>query len=107
MADTQKYLGPVMTTNGPQVGDWTLEHYGVAVPISIGIDYTIAKMFSFGPSLEYAPVVAAGACAKVSGWNAPSASFCADDSENQRVTRAKSYGVWSFGLSLRLTFPRL
>jgi hypothetical protein len=107
IADTQSYTGPVMTTKGAQIGSWTLEHYGVAVPITLGIVYTIAKVFSIGPSFEYAPVIAAGACAKVSGWNAPSASFCADDSEDKRVTSAKSYGVWSFGLSLRLTVPRM
>ncbi len=107
MADTQNYIGPVMTTNGAQIGEWTLEHYGVAVPITLGVDYTIAKVFSIGPSFEYAPVIAAGACAKVSGWNAQSASFCADESENKRVTSAKGYGVWSLGLSLRLTVPRM
>lgn len=107
MADTQKYKGPVATGTGSMTADWTLEHHGVAVPITIGVDYTIAKMFSIGPSFEYALVFPAGACAKVNAANLASASFCADESDQKRVTAAKGYGVWSLGLNLRLTVPPL
>jgi len=105
MADTQKYKGPVATTGGTMTADWTLEHHGVAVPIRIGVDYTIAKMFSIGPSFEYALVFPAGGCAKVNAANLASMSLCADENENKRVTKANGYGVWSLGLSLRLTVP--
>lgn len=105
VADTQTYNAPVPTTAGDIVGDYRLEHHGVAVPITVGVDYTIAKMFSIGPSFEYAIVFPAGGCAKLSGPNLATASFCASDDEAKRLTAAKGYGVWSVGLNLRLTVP--
>lgn len=107
MADTQKYKGPVATSAGSMTADWTLEHHGVAIPITLGVDYTIAKMFSIGPSFEYAVVFGAGACAKVNAANLASTSFCANESDTKRVTTAKGYGVWSLGLNLRLTVPSI
>lgn len=105
MRDDQTYKAPVQTNLGPLGGDWTLEHHGVAVPISVGVDYTILKMLSIGPTFQYALVFPAGACAKVNVANAASSSFCSDEADNKRVTVGKGYGAWSLGLSLRFTFP--
>ncbi len=105
MRDEQTYQAPVQTTLGARTADWTLEHHGVAVPISVGVDYTFLKMLSIGPTFQYAFVFPAGACARVSGANLVSNNFCANEAENKRLTAAKSYGVWSVGLSLRFTFP--
>jgi len=91
MADTQIYIGPVMTTDGAQIGDWTLEHYGVAVPITVGVAYTVAKMFS-------------GACAKVSGWNASSVSFCAKREREQ--ARDQRHGLWRVVVRVELATHR-
>lgn len=102
--DTQKYKAPVQTNLGPMTADWTLEHHGVAVPITLGVDYTIAKIFSIGPSFQYSIVFPAGACAKVKVASV-SNSYCASEEENKRITEGKGYGVWSLALSLRVTFP--
>jgi len=103
VADTQRYK----TMVGNVDAKYTLEHHGIGVPITLGVDYTIAKMFSIGPSFQYSLIFPAGACAKI-GSDAPgyaTNSFCASEAENKRVTAGKGYGVWSLGLSLRFTFP--
>lgn len=104
VSDTQKYKGPVPTNVGPMVADWTLEHHGVAVPLTLGVDYTIAKIFSIGPSFQYSLVFPAGACTKAK-VSTVSNSYCASEDESKRITAGKGYGVWSLGLSLRVTFP--
>jgi hypothetical protein len=105
VSDTQKYKAPVATTAGTMTADWTLEHHGVAVPLTLGVDYTIAKIFSIGPSFQYSLVFPAGACANVKGANISGSSHCASEAENKRITTGQGYGVWSLALSLRVTFP--
>ena len=86
---------------------WTLEHHGVAVPLTFGVDYTIAKILSIGPSFQYGLVFPAGGCAKLS-FDQPNVignSFCANEAENKRVTKADGYSYWSLGLQVRVTFP--
>jgi hypothetical protein len=105
VSDRQQYLAPFRQPNGsafPGVTH-TLEYHGIGVPITLGVDYTIAKMFSVGPSFQYALVFPAGGCAKYNAQNLASVSDCAAD--NQRFTAVKGMGVWSIGLSLRLTVP--
>jgi hypothetical protein len=105
MRDEQKYQAPVATNLGPRNADWTLEHHGVAIPLSIGVDYTFLGMLAVGPSFSYAFVVPAGGCAKVNLGGLASNSYCADEDESKRITATKSYGVWSLGLNVRFTFP--
>lgn len=105
MRDEQTYKQPITVSQGTFPTDWTLEHHGVAVPISVGVDYTILKMLSIGPTFQYALVFPAGACARINAANIASNNFCSDEQERLRVTAGKGYGVWSLGLSLRFTFP--
>ncbi|GAC1536967.1 MAG: hypothetical protein NVS3B10_29100 [Polyangiales bacterium] len=81
----------------------TLTHYGVAIPIGVGIDYKVAPMLAIGPSFEYAYVAAAGGCAEFADARGNSASQCASAGPDQRVTAAKGYGAWSIGLDVRFT----
>jgi hypothetical protein len=104
--DTQTYRRGVATTIGSLPGDWKLEHHGVAVPIALGIDYRVLPMLAVGPSFRYAYVFGAGACLRESvdtPLGAVSETQCSDQSQNQRITKAESYGFWSAGLDVRLT----
>jgi hypothetical protein len=102
--DRQTYVAPFRSPQGsvPNVTH-TFEHHGIGVPITLGVDYTIAKMFSVGPSFQYSLVFPAGGCAKYNASGLASISDCAAD--NQRFTSLSGYGVWSLGLQLRLTVP--
>lgn len=105
--DRQTYKGPFRQPNGSAINgiDHTLEHHGIGVPITLGVDYTIAKIFSVGPSFQYTLIFPAGGCTKYNAAGFNSTSNCASDSDRERFTSAKGYGVWSLALSLRLTFP--
>jgi hypothetical protein len=103
--DVQTYSHPVAVrfsngSTGTVDGDISLTHHGVAVPLSIGIDYRVLPMFAIGPSFEYTLVASAGGCAKASAGGV-SNSQCTD--ANPKITSANGYHVWSIGLDLRLT----
>jgi hypothetical protein len=99
VSDKQTFTLPTPTSAGTIPADWTLQHHGVAVPMTIGIDYNVSVL-SIGPSFEYAKVFNAGGCAKASALGT-SSSFCTDDSHP--ITKGSSYGVWSIGLHARVT----
>lgn len=103
--DRQTWKQPVLVSGRTFDVDHTLEHHGIGVPITLGVDYTIAKIFSVGPSFQYALIFPAGGCAKYNASGLASTSYCASDNESKRITAAKGYGVWSLALSLRFTFP--
>lgn len=106
MHDSQSYKRAVLTTAGPMPGDWSLTHHGVAIPLGIGVDYDVTPFFAVGPSFQYTVVAPAGACLKESistSLGAGSSSYCTDQSDLQRITSAKGYGIWSIALDLRLT----
>ncbi len=104
--DSQKWNGSVATTAGPMKGEYTLEHHGVAVPITLGVDYKIIPVLAAGLSFQYAPVFGVGGCLKISVPGATSGvSECTDAEANRRLTASKGYGMWSLGLNLRLTVP--
>ena len=80
--------------------DWSLQHHGVAVPITVGVDYPIIDMLSVGPSFQYTTVAQAGGCLKGSAGGT-SQSYCTD--ANPKVPKTDGYSVWSIGVNLRLT----
>jgi hypothetical protein len=104
--DTQQFKRTVMSTVGPLSADWEIKHHGVVLPLGIGIGYRVIPMLSIGPSFRYDVVLAAGGCLKASaslGGISDSNSFCTDKEDDQRITEAEGYGVWSVGLDLKLT----
>ena len=80
--------------------DWSLQHHGVAVPITIGVDYPVIDMLSIGPSFQYTTVAQAGGCLKGSAGGT-SVSECTD--AKVKIPKTDNYSVWSIGLNLRLT----
>lgn len=103
--DLQTWKGSIATTGGSRVVDQTLEHHGVAVPITVGADYKILPMLAAGLSFQYAPVFGVGGCYKAEGGGIASTSFCTDEASEKKITASKGYGMWSLGLNLRLTVP--
>jgi hypothetical protein len=99
MGDSQTYQRPVMGVTGT----YKLTHNGIEVPLGVGLDFNVLPLLAVGPSFEYAVVSGAGGCLKTSAPGAIGNSFCTDAAANQKITAAKSYGVWSLGLDLRLT----
>ena len=82
--------------------DWKLTHYGVAIPMTIGLQYRFLEFFGVGPSFQYAPVVPVAGCAAPTAPGVNFSSFCSTD-DGLKVSKAESYGVWSLGLDLRVT----
>ena len=80
--------------------DWSLQHHGVAVPITVGVDYPIIDMLAIGPSFQYTTVAQAGGCLKGSAGGT-SVSECTD--AKIKIPKTDNYSVWSIGLNLRLT----
>jgi hypothetical protein len=99
MGDNQTYQRPVMGL----IGTYKLTHNGIEVPLGVGLDYNLLPLLAVGPSFEYAVVSGAGGCLKTSAPGAVGSSFCTDADPSQKITAAKSYGVWSLGLDVRLT----
>jgi hypothetical protein len=97
MKDTQSYRYLVSGV----AADVKLSHHGVAIPLAIGLDYRVLPNFAVGPSFSYSIVTGAGGCATLSAPGYKTNSYCTDGSP--KVTDAKTYGVWSVGLDLRVT----
>lgn len=105
MRDTQKFKRPVPTTGGASVQtDWDLDHHAVAVPIGVGVDYRVHPMISIGPSFEYAIASGVAGCLDITPPSPfASQSYCTDKDPGKQVLKAKTYGVWSVGLDLKVT----
>jgi hypothetical protein len=104
MRDQQTFQRPVRSSAGGSVkADWTLDHHAIAVPISLGVDYRVLSMLSIGPSFEYAIALGQAACTKVGASGYSSNEYCTDKDPGKQFLKAKTYGVWSIGLDLKLT----
>lgn len=102
--DAQTFQRPVALSGGGSIpADWTLTHHAVAVPLGFGVDYRILPMLSVGPSFEYAIASGVTGCAKASAAGYSSNTFCSDEDPGKQVIKAKTYGVWSVGLDVKVT----
>jgi hypothetical protein len=99
MGDSQTYQRPLGGVNAT----YKLTHNGIEVPLGVGVDYNLLPLLAVGPSFEYAVVSGAGGCFKPSAPGFVSNSFCTDADASKKIIAAKSYGVWSLGLDVRLT----
>ncbi|HSO35240.1 MAG TPA: hypothetical protein VLT33_22080 [Labilithrix sp.] len=79
-----------------------LDHVAVGVPLGIGIDWRVLTNLSVGPSFEYALALGGSGCQTVLTNGAQTSQTCTGDASN--VLEARTYGVWSTGLDMRLTF---
>jgi hypothetical protein len=103
--DKQSYDQPVTVTGlGTVSMPITLTHHGVGIPLGLGIDYRVLPFLAVGPAFQYEIVAAVAGCMNTNPTqaNVIGVSQCSNADSRQRVTAAKSYGVWSAGLELRL-----
>jgi len=104
LRDIQTFQRPVSLSPGVSVpGDFTLTHHAVAVPLAIGVDYRILPWLSVGPSFEYTVASGITGCAKAGAVGYSSNTFCSDEDPGKQLIQAKTYGVWSLGLDLKVT----
>jgi hypothetical protein len=104
MRDTQTFVRPVPTSLGSSVpADWKLDHHAIAVPLSVGIDYRVLSMLSLGPSFEYTIATGKAACVEVAASGFVTNEYCTDKSPGKEFLEARTYGVWSVGLDVKLT----
>jgi hypothetical protein len=108
--DTQSFSRPTvaLTPAGPVTlnADWEITHHGVVIPLGVGVGFRPLPMLSVGPSFRYDLVLPAGGCFQGTaslGAISDTSKYCTDEDDSQRITEAKSYGVWSLGLDLKLT----
>lgn len=105
MRDMQSLQRGIPVSGGGSVlGDVSLDHHAVAIPIGVGVDYRVTRFLSLGPSFEYTLANAAAACAKTSAAGFQGSTFCSNESPGSSFIKAKNYGVWSAGLEAKLTF---
>jgi opacity protein-like surface antigen len=104
MRDRQELERPVATSGGGSVqADWTLDHHAIAVPLALGVDYRVHSMLSIGPSFEYTLATGKAACVDVGATGYTSIDYCTDSEPGKTFLEARSYGVWSVGLDVKLT----
>jgi hypothetical protein len=91
--------------SAPTPVTYKLQHHGIGIPMGLGIDYRVLSFLAIGPSFRYEVVMGAGACMKFDFENklAIGNSYCSSADSVQRIVSAKTYGVWSFGIEVRLT----
>jgi hypothetical protein len=103
MRDTQTFGRPVLTSVGSVDADWQIDHHAIAVPLSLGVDYRVLSMLSIGPSFEYTLATGKAGCIDVGPSGYSSRSYCTDKEPGKSVLDARTYGIWSVGLDVKLT----
>ncbi len=102
--DTQSFSRPVATGNGNVQADWSLDHHAVAIPLSIGVDYRVAKFFSVGPSFEAAINTPIAGCLSASAAGLAGQTYCSNTEPGKSFIKADTYVAWNAGLDAKVTF---
>jgi hypothetical protein len=104
MRDLQTFQRTAPTNTGANVtADVTFDHHALVVPLSLGVDYRIHPRVALGPSFEYAIAMGLDGCTEYGAPGYSSVRYCSGEGVGKQVLDAKSYGVWSAGLDLRVT----
>jgi hypothetical protein len=77
-----------------------ITHYGVAIPLTVGVAYPFLHFLAIGPSFTFQPVIGASAC--IAGG---ASSYCTNSSPGQDFVHKASYQTWTLGLDVRLQVP--
>ncbi len=104
LSDNQTYTLSTATTAGTDI-DATVRvnHHGVAVPLSLGVDYRALPSLSVGPYVEYSIVNGVAGCTALSAPGVTGSSMCSNTAPGDQILDAKNYGVFSGGLNLKFT----
>ncbi len=77
-----------------------IAHRGVVIPIGVGIDYRLSRLFSVGPSFEIARTFALSGCFENVSL-ASTAKACSTDDDP--TVSAKGYTTWTFAIGARMS----
>lgn len=100
-ASYQRPLGQASNAQ-PETGFYYANAKGLAVPLTVGLDWRLAPVFSVGPFVGYEPIIPLGGCVEVDVdqfSSVPGKSTC-----DSSVVSAKYYGVMSGGIFAKVTF---
>ncbi|HVH48073.1 MAG TPA: hypothetical protein VM925_37325 [Labilithrix sp.] len=104
-ADAQSFQRSIPTSNGGSVlGNVSLDHHAVSVPIAIGVDYRVAKFLSLGPSFELAINNPIAGCVTTSAPGFQGSTYCSNSEPGKNFVKAETYLAWSGGLDAKVTF---
>jgi hypothetical protein len=99
-ASYQRPSGQAM--NGqPETGFYNLSEEGLAIPLSVGLDWRLAPIFSVGPMFNYTPVFGRYGCVDVEfdvQYSQPSKNMCGGPAIQSNV-----YGILSAGITAKVT----
>lgn len=105
MRDLQAFQVQARTTTGQAVSaKATLDHHAVAIPIGLGVDFRVHRMLSVGPSFEYTLASAITGCARQAAAGYAEMAYCSSAGPGKDFIRADTYGVWTAGADVRVTF---
>jgi hypothetical protein len=111
--DTASYTrASVSGSAGPPLTqDYYLTHHGVVVPLTIGLDWRLAPVFSVGPTLGYSRVFALQGCVdsefQVSATNmAPAGLGIGRNTCASPPVQSNGYGILFGGIFAKVTFGR-
>jgi hypothetical protein len=102
-SDDATYQRPAgQATNGqPETGFYTIGEKGLAVPMTVGLDWRLAPIFSVGPLFGFEPVFPLQGCVDVEFdqfSNNPSQTTC-----SKSLVQASVYSVFYAGLQVKVT----
>jgi hypothetical protein len=101
--DSASYARGVLqgSSANPPLNIYTLTAKGLVLPLSVGLDWRLAPVFSMGPTVGYERVIPISDCVQVDADStspAPSVDTC-----DSSVVEAHGYGVFSAGIYAKLT----
>ncbi len=103
--DQQSFQRGIAGPNGQNVqADWSLEHHAISVPLSIGVDYRVAKFLSVGPSFEAAINSPVAGCLSASASGFAGQTYCSNTEPGKSFVKAETYVAWNAGLDAKVTF---
>lgn len=104
--DAASYQRPMgQASNGqPETGFYNVSARGLAVPVTVGLDWRLAPFFAVGPTFGYEPIIPLGGCVEVDVDQysfVPGQNTCSSP-----PVSANYYGVFFGGIFAKVTFGR-
>ena len=108
--DSASYSHPlgfgVTNGGGFDNGNYLLDYHGLAIPISVGLDWRLAPVFAVGPFFTYEQAIPVGGCLQITVDQSRSGVGPVNTCDGG-VAQAQTYGSILGGLFAKLTFDPL
>jgi hypothetical protein len=102
LQDTQSYNQE--SNNPPAQASVTTTHYGIAFPVSVGIEYPFSPLLRIGPSFTYARIIPITGCSTHTGPGFVPVHCDITSAGSGSFIEAQSYDAWTAGLDVRFVF---